>query len=652
MSEKQLYVELVALTSKYQTDLEKASKTTEKFGKKATDVGDNMESGFTKNIGNIVKGFIGLELAQRAWAAAKYTIQLEEQLKKMNLSLQNVTEKNGDFGRSLAFIKDLADKTGQDVFVLGDSYKNVYASAMQAGMATDSINTIFNSVVRSGSALKLSNEQVSLSLKAIEQMMNKGVIGSEELRQQLGDHIPGSFSLMAKAAKDAGISLTGSTQELQKLLEQGKVASNVVLPYFAKRMEEAFGKNAEANINTISGSANRMRNELSYLVAELDNGKVLSFWTTMQNGIADTFKDLNYLVKSGSWSEFVGYFTGGQQVRGLRIATGMQDENFSKKSKKEQIDTLNGLIDKLKEARTNTEGLVKAGINPNNSYLVALTDQVKRYSDILKASGKATSDIIAPPSTGKGNAIKDYTFDMKLLALETQVTTENIRKLQEQMQLSKMKTIKGSFETIAPTLSRSEDLAKPQKDLIEKLFGGDLSNSTKRLQEKFDAIQNKIKPSLATFTEEFTRNTQLAQESIATALDMSFSFLGDVFAQGFESIFTGKIDFKKGFKQILGSFLVGLGDLVTKMGQKLLVAAIAKDAAEKALVSFFGGAVPAAIALIGIGSALKGGGMAMSGGTNSQITSNGGGYSNNSYTGPKYGQTLNLKVQGLSLIHI
>ena len=55
--------------------------------------------------------------------------------------------------------------------------------------------------------------------------------------------MPNAIQLMAKAAQDAGLSVNGTVAELMKLMEQGKVASDVILPHFAKRLHEAASAN-------------------------------------------------------------------------------------------------------------------------------------------------------------------------------------------------------------------------------------------------------------------------------------------------------------------------------------------------------------------------------------------------------------------------
>jgi len=636
--------------------LKKVSSQLDSFSKNTSNDAKQVGDSWTNNLGGIVKGFISLELASRGLSAIKNVFLLEERFNALKMPLKNVTEATGDYGVALTFITKLADQTGQDLFVLGDSYKGLYASAKQAGIATTEIHNIFGAIVRSGSALKLSNEQVALSLKAVEQMMNKGTISSEELKGQLGEQLPGAYAMMAKAAKDAGLSVSGSTQELGKLLDEGKVASAQVLPFFAKRMEEAFGKNADANINTISGSANRLNNELAQLVSALDESKVTSFWASIQNGIADVMKDLTFMVKSGSFRDFLSYMTGqGFKTTGMRLAQESNDANFASKNPKEQAKIYRDLNLQLQENIKNSRDLIKAGITPNTEALSKLADQVKRYKGLMSGTGGGGGKTppLIPPTEAK--AIQDYTFDIALLNLEIKNGLANIKQYNDALSLAGMRKINFTPQAMSFTMSRTEDMAKGDKGLINQLFGEDLNKSTANLQAKFETLKSGIKPLITKFGVEVSEDVNVAMGYVNTAFNQSFSFLGDVISTGFASIFNKDIKFD--FKKMLGNFLSGLGEVVMTMALQMKAIAALKTKVELALTTFGGGsfALAGAIGLFALGAAIKGGGMAMS---NSASSSMGSATTTNArntspYVGA-YGMAGNVKfeVEGTKLVGV
>jgi tape measure domain-containing protein len=637
------------------TGLGKVSEQLEQFSNKTRKDSNSVGESWTTNLSSIVKGFVSIELASKALTGIKNLFLLEERFNALKMPLKNVTEATGDYGVALGFITKLADQTGQDLFVLGDSYKGLYASAKQAGIATSEINNVFKSVVDAGSALKLSNEQVSLSLKAVEQMMNKGTISSEELKGQLGEQLPGAYGIMAKAAQDAGLSVSGSTQELGKLLDEGRLASAEVLPFFAKRMEEAFGKNAEANINTISGSANRLTNELALLITALDDSKVTSFWASMQNGLANMAKDLTYIVKSGSWQDFFSFFGGNRiGIMGKRLGTEMQDALFASKSAADQAKEYSNLNKELAQHVKTSRELLAVGITPNTKAMEELTQKVKRYKELMSGSGSGSAakhPTIVPPEETK--AVKDYTFELALLNLEIKNTQKNIKELNEARELSNLKTLgRTSVNTIPFTMSRSEDASKKDKGLIDQLFGEDLKKSTDNLQSKFEALKGSIKPIISGFSSDLVSFVNKNFYTINEAMTMGTQFLGDVLATGLASIFNRNIKFD--FKKMLGQFLSALGDFFFKMATPLIVGGILMNIAVPGsgtaqLIS--GGK----LAALGIG--LKGGGMALSsssvGSSSTSVSTSTGARNIVPFQNPSgFNNTVKFEIQGNTLVGV
>jgi tape measure domain-containing protein len=659
-----LYVNLDALTTEYNKKIDAAIGRLEKLGDFAeqnTDKANKSASSWGSNLINMAKGFIAVDLASRVAGAVKQVFLLEESFKTALMPLQGITEKSGNFGKVLEFNKELADKYGQSIFVLAEEYKSLYATSSTAGMSLNATNSIYESLIKTGAGLKLSNERISLSMRAITQMIDKQVVSSEELKGQLAEHIPGAYGLMAKAAQDAGISTTGTTQELAKLLEQGKVASTVVLPFFAKRMEEAFGKNAEQNVNTLSGSANRMRNELTYMMEALDNGKVLSFWASMQNGIANVFKDLTYYINQGSFKEFITHFgvngglTGNRKAKESMVKQDL--DRFNSQTPEKKTAEYQRLNSELAQAVKNSRDLIKAGIEPNTDFLTKAAAKLKLYRENLADANKAGGTPPLPPAKGAGSGgvkdIKDYSMEMKILAIEAKeakLTMQDFYDMQEKQKLN----------GFTPAMADNTGIINAEQldwfNQMAKAVGFDGDEVAKRSQEIVNDVKNKVKPVLNDLGTSIHDDVITAISFVPEGMNLAFSFLGDTLANGFASVFNQDIKFD--FKRLLGSFLAGLGEMVMKMALQLKVVAALKTKVEAAMLAFGGGgaALGGAIALFALGAAMKGGGMAMSANSNlgaSTQRNTGGGASN----GPGFGSnglniTFNpvvLEAQGSAL---
>jgi tape measure domain-containing protein len=119
-----------------------------------------------------------------------------------------------------------------------DEVEPMIASIMAArgDMSMEDTKEAFLGVSEMSTLLGLSSVESSRAVNALMQMMSKGVVTSEELKLQMGEVMPNAMKIMAESAKDAGLSVSGTMEEMFKLQEQGKLVSSKVLPHFAKNM--------------------------------------------------------------------------------------------------------------------------------------------------------------------------------------------------------------------------------------------------------------------------------------------------------------------------------------------------------------------------------------------------------------------------------
>ncbi len=175
---------------------------------------------------------------------------------RMHTALKNVSASSEQYRVNLEFIKNLSNAYGQDLGVLTKTYTSFLASSNSVNLSLTTKQKIYESIIKAGSALMLSNDQIEGSLLAVSQMFSKGNVSAEELRGQLGERLPGAFGIMAKA-------LGVNEKQLNKMLEQGQVLAEDALPKFAKALEETYGAKAQSNLETVGGQLNRLYTRLT-----------------------------------------------------------------------------------------------------------------------------------------------------------------------------------------------------------------------------------------------------------------------------------------------------------------------------------------------------------------------------------------------------
>lgn len=137
--------------------------------------------------------------------------------------------------QQMVFLNRTAIDAGVAVGDLGPSFLKFSAATKSANIPLETTNALFAAVTKAAGTLGLSGEQVSGMLEALGQMASKGTVSMEELRQQLGDRLPGALSLVAQ-----GFGITEA--ELIKLVESGQLAARDLFPALTKSLQSMSGE--------------------------------------------------------------------------------------------------------------------------------------------------------------------------------------------------------------------------------------------------------------------------------------------------------------------------------------------------------------------------------------------------------------------------
>ena len=106
-----------------------------------------------------------------------------------------------------------------------------------------------------------SGQELERAGVAIQQMMGKGVVSMEELRQQLGEAVPTAMKAMADAA---GMSVG----QLTNLISKGVVESKSAIALMLGEFSRLYGGAAQSMMETASGLISKLRTEFTLFVNE------------------------------------------------------------------------------------------------------------------------------------------------------------------------------------------------------------------------------------------------------------------------------------------------------------------------------------------------------------------------------------------------
>jgi tape measure domain-containing protein len=182
-------------------------------------------------------------------------------------------------GRELAFVRQEAVRLGLDLQSTTFEYTKLAAAARGTALEGQATRDIFTAVSTAATVMGMSAEQTGGALNAIQQMMSKGTVASEELRGQLGERLPGAFNIAARA-------MSVTTMELSKMLENGQVLADDFLPKFAAELQRTFGDQVPAAAQSTQAELNRLKTAWFELKVEMaDSAPIELGLKTLASGV-------------------------------------------------------------------------------------------------------------------------------------------------------------------------------------------------------------------------------------------------------------------------------------------------------------------------------------------------------------------------------
>ena len=158
---------------------------------------------------------------------------------------------------------DLAERLGLFFPAVAKQMAQFSAAARGTTISSEELKTIFTGISEASRAMGLTAPEAEGAMKALQQMMSKGKVSAEELRQQLGERMPGSIQIMAS-------SLGVTTQKLFEMMENGELLSDEVLPKFGRELQRVFGTEATQQAEKIAASIQRLQTAFFDLMSQGD----------------------------------------------------------------------------------------------------------------------------------------------------------------------------------------------------------------------------------------------------------------------------------------------------------------------------------------------------------------------------------------------
>lgn len=414
------------------------------------------------------------------------------ELEPINQALLTISGSTANFNRNMEFLRATADRLGLEFISTANAFKLWQGAAKYSNLTAEESRKIFESVANAGAKMKLSNEQVEGTFLALSQMMSKGKVQAEELRGQLGERLPGAFSLAAQA-----IGVT--EQELNKMLEKGEVIAQDFLPKFAAQLDKAFGKDKKERIEGMRAATNRLSDEWDKL---WQSERATTFFTVVANGFARMFKEINLMINSKSWAEFRAIAFGGlaehakwQNAQKSPIQRILEEFREKEKAQMEaDILVYKKTVDHFKR-----EGMEK-DLKFNEAILYRMTEEYKRQYGVVKQIQTVKGDDATKDSERRKayrKEIDDAEKHHQRLLQQEGLFREDLSELTNE-QLEKMIEYNNAYQTELDRINNKygENLKTvtnaAEKVLKKRLFDQEKYRQEVLLKEKSLLEQEKI----------------------------------------------------------------------------------------------------------------------------------------------------------------
>lgn len=232
--------ELKQLTPQLKIVNEQVAQVTRKFG---------ILQNITKRVGatflamgaSTVGAYALADIGRQSFENAKGFEQMEIAMTAAFGSQQRADEE-------MAYAQDVAKRYALDLFSVGEGWSKISYAAKMSNMPMDQARQMFEDLAVSSRAFGLSADDTKGAMRAVIQMMGKGKVNAEDLRQQLAERIPAAIPMLAKSM---GITVG----ELEDQMKKGAIPAEKLVGMFKMMAEDVKTSGALAKSMKSLGAA-------------------------------------------------------------------------------------------------------------------------------------------------------------------------------------------------------------------------------------------------------------------------------------------------------------------------------------------------------------------------------------------------------------
>lgn len=337
----------------------------------------------------VTDGFKQLGAAYGTFELAKRFLDANIQLESMRRTLAITTGSTQEAARQIEFLRDTANRSGVAVGEISESYKRFAVSMQQAGISAQTTESVFAAVTRATGLMGQGSERAALALEALSQMAGKGTVSMEELRQQLGDSLPGALKV---AADGMGLSV----KQLTKMTEAGQIMAADMLPALADQLTKTIAKGTE-DVEGFQATWARLKNTMTLASQTIGDTGAMTVLTTalralgvvagsVMMGVSTTL-DLVFTAVKQTATLTAGVING--DIKGAYKETGVLfDQMIDRQAKLGRaLEQLAGGGDQVADSQRKAGTAAQQAGSQAQGASAGVTANAKAHSDAAAAAG-------------------------------------------------------------------------------------------------------------------------------------------------------------------------------------------------------------------------------------------------------------------------
>lgn len=236
----------------------RARKELERFNKTGTGIGKVLKSVTSLRTGVVaLLAAMAANVIQRFTSAAtelgKAAAGLKGKVDGARLALREIGGSATAASGSLEFLDELSDRLGVGLTTLTDGFVNLSAATLGTTVAGKDTEEVFEALTATGVAFGKSQLSIGRAINAVSQIAGKGVAQMEELRQQLGENVPGALQALASGLQQIRPDFDGTVASFFELTAAGKLTAEEAIPALTIGLNELAGTAADDAMETLAG---------------------------------------------------------------------------------------------------------------------------------------------------------------------------------------------------------------------------------------------------------------------------------------------------------------------------------------------------------------------------------------------------------------